>query len=161
MGFVDEKNIKYHQIYTMKMKKFFMTFIIRYCRVYIADAPFHSLAVSFTPTGETVYWAQIFQFPLDSLLSKLCDLNHLNTRALFVMCRLLFTCLFFFSLFLSPLYTFAHIPTPIFTVWTCTDCGQQSIWDNGDCQCNVSHLERERKAAKRKDTFSLVVGVEK
>lgn len=63
----------------------------------------------------------------------------------------------------STVHFYTLPPPPIFTVWTCTDCGQQSIWDNGDCQCNVWHLEREREriTAKRKDTFSPVVGVEK
>lgn len=67
------------------------------------------------------------------------------------------------ALFLSPLYTHCthtvQIPTPIFTVWTCTDCGHQSIWDNGDCQYNASHLERERQ--KRADILPLLVDVEK
>lgn len=114
--------------------------------------PLHCFAASFTLTGQTVYWPQIKSFPLDSVVSKLFDLTHRENGS--PVC---------YVLFFYPRCTLAHIPTPIFTVWTCTDCGQQSIWDNGDCQCNVSHLERarERKAANRKDAFSLVVGVEK
>lgn len=130
----------------------------------MSAARFHYFPATFPLTARTVYWAQMKSFPLDGVVSQLYGLTHLHTRALCVMCCLLFT-LHFFPSSLSTLtaLTFAHIPTPIFTVWTCTDCGQQSIWDNGDCQCNVSHLESEggRKGTKRKGTFSLVVGVEK
>lgn len=69
------------------------------------------------------------------------------------MCRPLFILHFSPPRFLSLPHSFSHIYPPhhhqIFTVWTCTDCGQQSIWDNGDCQFNVSRLERWRERAPK------------
>ena len=126
----------------MTMNKFLMTYIIRFlCSV------FHCSVASFLLTGQKVYWAQTKSFSLDAVVSKLCGLTHRESRSSACYVPPLYS-FSIFSLFLSPLYTFAHIPTPIFTVWTCTDCGQQSIWDNGDCQCNVSHLERPRERGR-------------
>lgn len=49
-----------------------------------------------------------------------------------------------------PSWTLCTHPHPqIFTVWTRTDCGQRSIWDNIDCQCNV--LEEEEGRTKKKE----------
>lgn len=89
----------------------------------------HYLAASFTLTGQ----AQIKEFLLESVVSKLCEMTHFNTEALCVMGCLLYTPFPLLSFY--PNCTLLHTsPTPIFTVWTCTDCGQQSMWDNGDCQ---------------------------
>lgn len=97
-----------------------MTSIIRF---------FHVLCLKFLMLLSIVflvYWAQIKSFPLDSVVSKLCDLTHFNC----VLCAFYSLPFFPSSLFLSPLYTFCTHPHPHFhsmdlhRLWAAIHMGQ-------------------------------------
>lgn len=99
---------------------------------------------------------QMKSFPVDRVVSKLCDWTHCGAP-----------CVYSFSIFTPflppPLYTSTHFPHPPFSQYG----PAQTVGSNpygtmvtANVMCDILR-ERERITAKRKDTFSPVVGVEK